>query len=670
LLAFILVSVHEMDRIALWMEGVCLEWGAAPEVLAACEWTREATAEIGISGLNRAENRLLAYAANLPRIGEIGIGGNGDADATPTGADEAPNRTFLPGSPPDPGPEEPGPVVSESGNTVTSAASATKPPVVVAALAVPLQEKLKPKTVLVAGDSMILEGFGPALQRALKGYPGLKVAREGKYSSGLSRPDYFNWHQYMNQILDQHNPDVLVMTLGANDPQDIVDAERKRHFTASETWNEIYAQRAGELIAIPQERGIRTFWVSLPIMGPDKYNERIKNLNNVVQAVCEANSSCTWIDTWGVLVDDKNQYTTFMKDAQGKHVRIRAKDNIHLTDAGGDILVAYFLEQVKDLIEWPAAEEEAVPADPDAVIENGRSPFYNPDGSLKTPARGAKVLLGSVESKSPARTTSYFAFVPEFEPGQGPDKFPVLYLLHGQDQDYAAWKDNAQMALTALVQKYGIVIVTPDGGRFGWYADSPVDPANRNESGLIGETIPTVEGFLPIIPGARSIAGVSMGGHGAFVLALRHPDVFRSFSAMSGVMDLTRHADKWELPAVFGPLETKRDLWLEHSALHLVETRKEALSRLPFMFGCGVGDEIVLEENRAMAKKLEEIGLRPDYRENPGGHDWEFWKNRLPEQAAFHARILNGAPVVSTVGPASGTETATGKQAATEVEGR
>ena len=107
LLAFFLVSVHEMDRIVLWMEGVCLEWSAAPKVLAACEWTRGATAEIGISGLNRAENRLLAYAANLPRIGEIGTGGIGNANSEPTNANEEPIRTasnpeVSAGSPPDP----------------------------------------------------------------------------------------------------------------------------------------------------------------------------------------------------------------------------------------------------------------------------------------------------------------------------------------------------------------------------------------------------------------------------------------------------------------------------------------------------------------------------------------------------------------------------------------
>ena len=60
--------------------------------------------------------------------------------------------------------------------------------------------RIKPKKVLIAGDSMILEGFGFALERALKKFPGLSVVRAGKYSTGLSRPDYFDWMPYLREL--------------------------------------------------------------------------------------------------------------------------------------------------------------------------------------------------------------------------------------------------------------------------------------------------------------------------------------------------------------------------------------------------------------------------------------------------------------------------------------
>ncbi|MEW5724442.1 MAG: DUF459 domain-containing protein, partial [Thermodesulfobacteriota bacterium] len=504
--------------------------------------------------------------------------------------------------------------------------------------------KIAPKTVLVAGDSMILEGFGPALQRALKKYPGLKVAREGKYSSGLSRPDYFDWQVYIAEILDKHNPDVLILSLGANDPQDIVDADRKRHFVASEPWNEIYGARARELLKVPEARGILTFWVGLPIMGPAKYSPRIKNINDVVQKECEANPKCVFVDTWLVLAGADDKYTTFLKDDQGRHLRVRAKDNIHLTNEGGDIMVQYFLDAVDKYIAWPEAE-------PGTTVAQAAPPagFYNSDGELKDPAPNTKVWLGAFDSKSRGKKTSYYAFIPETG-ADGPQTFPVLYLLHGAWDGFAAWKEHAALEIAGLAQKYGLIIVTPDGDPFGWYADSPFDPANRIETYFLEELIPHVEANLPARKDLRAVAGLSMGGHGAFVLSLRHPGLFTSFSSMSGVMDITRHPDQWQLARVFGRYdEQNRELWRSHSVLFLSQKNLDYLKTTPFMFSCGAGDHWVVEENRQLSHKLKELGFDPDYRESEGNHDWKYWKAQLPEHAAFHAQVLSGAAQTATV---------------------
>ena len=78
------------------------------------------------------------------------------------------------------------------------------------------------------------------------------------------------------------------------------------------------------------------------------------------------------------------------------------------------------------------------------------------------------------------KDVSYYAFVPKAE--QPGDIFPVLYLLHGAYDGYTAWHEHAEKKLEALAATYGVVIITPDGDRFGWYLDSPVDADSQIES--------------------------------------------------------------------------------------------------------------------------------------------------------------------------------------------
>lgn len=491
--------------------------------------------------------------------------------------------------------------------------------------------KRRPKTILIAGDSMILEGFGVSLQRALKGYPGLNIVREGRYSTGLTRPDYFDWTPYLKELIQKHQPDILIISLGANDPQDILDENRKRYFVASEGWNSLYGSRARDLLKIPADKGILTFWVGLPIMGQAVYGTRIQNLNAVVQKACAASQLCVFVDTWLVLADNSQKYTTYVRDVQGRSVRIRASDNIHLTEAGGDIMVQHFMKAAASHLDMPAkAGEGAPPATPATFTAASGSAQTNPSLEVVTEQR-------TLVSKARHKSTSYYAFYPKTANNQ---TFPVWYLLHGAWDDYRAWKDRAETQIREAVQKYGFMIVTPDGDQFGWYTDSPIDPKSRIETYIIQELIPDVEKNLPARPTRRAVAGLSMGGHGALTLALKHPGLFTSASAMSGVMDITKHFGQWHLDRVFGSFKDNAAVWKGHSAFYLATDRREALVNLPVMLSVSTGDPWVLGENRAFHTRLEELGIKHDYVESPGTHDWIYWIAEFPRHAAFHAKYL------------------------------
>ena len=148
-----------------------------------------------------------------------------------------------------------------------------------------------------------------------------------------------------------------------------------------------------------------------------------------------------------------------------------------------------------------------------------------------------------------------YAFLPaDRKPGE---RFPVVYLLHGAFEDAGVWNTRAGALLSKLAARERLVFIAPSCGRTGWYADSPYLKKNRIESFFVRELMPYVERAFPVLP-KRGVMGMSMGGHGSFVLALRHPGTFASVSSMSGVMDITRHPAQWKLRDVLGPMKSNK----------------------------------------------------------------------------------------------------------------
>jgi len=242
-------------------------------------------------------------------------------------------------------------------------------------------------------------------------------------------------------------------------------------------------------------------------------------------------------------------------------------------------------------------------------------------------------------SEARAKEVGYMVFAPVVD---DPDaRFPVLYLLHGAYDGYTAWPDHARDELEAFVAELGLIVVTPDGDPFGWYVDSPVDPHSQIERYLFEELMPAVEGAYPVMEGRRAIAGLSMGGHGALSLALRHPGHFQSASSMSGVLDLTRHErNSPELADRLGPLDDDPAFWEGLSVTHLLASR--GAGDLRFRFTCGEQDRKFIDENRELHELLEELGIDHEYDDTPGRHSWDYWTGQLESHLRFHAEYLSG----------------------------
>src|SRR4051795_7827614 len=103
-----------------------------------------------------------------------------------------------------------------------------KPPLTAASTSTTTTELLpKPKTtpsaadpaeLYVAGDSDA-GTFGPYLQKLMKQTGMVTTTLDYKVSSGLSRPDFFDWPSHFAQQIPSVNPDIVVVTFGGNDAQ-------------------------------------------------------------------------------------------------------------------------------------------------------------------------------------------------------------------------------------------------------------------------------------------------------------------------------------------------------------------------------------------------------------------------------------------------------------------
>jgi S-formylglutathione hydrolase FrmB len=215
----------------------------------------------------------------------------------------------------------------------------------------------------------------------------------------------------------------------------------------------------------------------------------------------------------------------------------------------------------------------------------------------------------------------------------------VVYLLHGHSGNYSQWITTAPQ-LTKEATTDNILFVCPDGGYDSWYFDSPIDPKVRYETFITKELIPYIDQHYPTRADNthRAITGLSMGGHGALYLAIRHRDLFGAAGATSGGVDFTPFPENWGIKKDLGDYATHKDDWKNNTVLHAADDL--ANGQLKLIIDCGTSD-FFLPVNRSLHQKLLEKKIDHDYIERPGGHNHDYWNNSIDYQVIFFWKYFN-----------------------------
>jgi hypothetical protein len=197
----------------------------------------------------------------------------------------------------------------------------------------------KPAKIFVAGDSLSFE-FGTSLYRLAEREHVYTAAADGtvdfRVSSGLARPDYFNWPAALGNDVQRFNPQIVVLMLGSNDNQPLLAPDGHTYAFGTPNWKAEYRRRVGAVMdqLIAKKRWV--VYVGVPILATR--NDQWPIINKVIEDEAAKRSRAVYIDSFSLFQDPNGNYTQYLPNAQGQLVEVRTADGIHFQRAGGDLL--------------------------------------------------------------------------------------------------------------------------------------------------------------------------------------------------------------------------------------------------------------------------------------------------------------------------------------------
>lgn len=203
---------------------------------------------------------------------------------------------------------------------------------------------------------------------------------------------------------------------------------------------------------------------------------------------------------------------------------------------------------------------------------------------------------------------------------------PVLYLLHGLEGDDSVW--TRRTLIERYVGELGLLVVMPKVGR-SFYCD---EAYGQKYWTFLTTELPEMISRMFNVSTAREdtfVAGLSMGGYGAFKWALREPHRFAAAASLSGALNVAGSESfdrlREQVPQVWGdkgPEGTPDDL------IHLLASAHPA--ELPALYQrCGTED-FLFADNQAFAAAAKAAGVTVDSDlAHPGDHNWDYWNEQI-----------------------------------------
>lgn len=229
--------------------------------------------------------------------------------------------------------------------------------------------------------------------------------------------------------------------------------------------------------------------------------------------------------------------------------------------------------------------------------------------------------------------------------------YPVTYLLHGYgdaDDGWIQFGEVNRLADDAI--KAGkippMIIVTPDG--FTSFYINAADGSFNYEDFFIKELIPHIEKTYKVKAEKRfrGIAGLSMGGYGSLLYALKYPNLFAAAAPLSAavwtdkdIINLNENMFNGLFDNSMGKNLKGKDrltaAWLSNSPLGLIEKKTlEELSSVRYWIDCG-DDDFLTIGNAELHIALTKKNVPHEFRMKDGAHNWTYWRTGIIDALSF-----------------------------------
>lgn len=259
-------------------------------------------------------------------------------------------------------------------------------------------------------------------------------------------------------------------------------------------------------------------------------------------------------------------------------------------------------------------------------------------------SRGEVLEGRTIESEVLGTDVRYTVYLPyDYETSER--YYPVVYLLHGfggGDIDWVQFGEANIKCDKAIAEGEipSMILVMPDAEN-SWYMNN-YDGSVKYEDFFIRELIPHVEAEYRIRSEKRfrGVAGLSMGGHGALALTLKHPEMFQAcaaFSAGTHTKDelIEMDLDRWNM--IFKSVyindvegnERITDHFGENDVLTIVKNLdQDKLKYNRFYIDCG-DDDFLIKGNMELHSLFIDKEIPHEFRVRDGAHQWSYWRSGL-----------------------------------------
>lgn len=263
---------------------------------------------------------------------------------------------------------------------------------------------------------------------------------------------------------------------------------------------------------------------------------------------------------------------------------------------------------------------------------------------------GKVIEQEKLNSKILGKQMNYTVYLP-YDYSSSERLYPVVYLLHGFTDDNMSWMQFGE--INRLADKAigegtipPMIVIMPDADSTFYL--NVYDGKENYEDYFFNELLPAVEKKYRIRAekAYRGVAGLSMGGYGSLIYALKHPDMFTACAPLSaavwddsGIISMDDRGYDNTLGRVLG-----RNLrgsarinktWLANAPLTIIKEKSaQQLSRVRYWIDCG-DDDFLTRGNCLLHIALNEKGVPHEFRMRDGGHTWDYWRSGIIPALAF-----------------------------------